>query len=133
MAEKTSKEKALDLYHQANELAKKGQYKEAAGVYQESLMTNPKLADAYVGMAATFGAFSKWDRAILLLKDALKHKEHFVQAFNLKQAHYNLAVAYCYSGQNELAYEELATVKKMRHPYKRHLKKMLKKQCPRTS
>lgn len=130
-AEPTTLADPIKLYKEANEVAQKGQFKEAALLYQQALKINPKLADAYVGMAATFGAFKKWDRAILLLKDALKHQAHFRDKFNLKHAHYNLAVAYCFSGQLDNAWNEYDTTKSMKHPYKRHLKKLLKKNCPK--
>ncbi|KPK42722.1 MAG: hypothetical protein AMJ78_01455 [Omnitrophica WOR_2 bacterium SM23_29] len=106
------KEEAIALYNKALEINPDyagayynlgityqaiGNYEKAMTLYKKALQINPKFAEAYYALGNLCSTIGKYEEAISLYKMALKINPKFAMAHN------NLAVAYYYEGQFNLA------------------------------
>lgn len=82
----------MNYFEKGNEFYKNKDYKNAISMYKNSARLNINTASCLYNEAVCFIKMKKYDKAITLLKLAIKIKEDSKYYFNL---------GYCYSMQNE--------------------------------
>jgi tetratricopeptide (TPR) repeat protein len=96
-------------YNLGNYYASRGDYKNAAEQFQQSINLDPGIEDSYLNLANCYGVLKEYEKSINVSEQLLQRNPNNIKALE------NLAVTYRSAGNNSKAEECLNRVKSLRN------------------
>jgi len=96
-------------YNLGNFYASRGDYKNAAAQFQQSVNLDPGLEDSYINLANCYGMLNDYERSINISEQLLQRNPNNIKALE------NLAITYRNAGNNAKAEECLNKIKALRN------------------